>query len=340
MLGRERKGVYILSVLLFLNFYGISFAQDSDVQKNNWLLGVIFKLERMGDNAIADIQRYESEIQRCNATIGKSENIIRLARQQGNAEAERIAGSALSMARQAKLKNEGLKNSAELRKQRAEVALTSVKNKISVNSNTTPVIDAVALNYYGDITILKNNGEQLKLNNTQNSLIENGDVITTSQNSKVELQFLEGRGNIHIGENTKLKFNQQDSTDVIDLIKGKVKLGVQKIDEFEKDLIEAYDRLFEDIQGIDKSLKKIIRRFEVRTPTAVTSVRGTEFLVNHDDMKGTEIIVLEGSVEMKSTVNLKTILINEGQKGVINNEGVLLDPQKIDLSKLGYWWEE
>ena len=101
------------------------------------------------------------------------------------------------------------------------------------------VIDAVALNYYGDITILKNNGEQLKLSDAQNSLLENGDVITTSQNSKVELQFLEGRGNIHIGENTTLKFNKEDSTEVVDLIKGKVKLGVQKIDKFEKDLIES-----------------------------------------------------------------------------------------------------
>jgi len=106
---------------------GSAHAQMTNVERGNWLLGVIFKLERMRDNAIADIQKYESETYKCNATIGKCKNIIRLARQKGNAEAERIAGSALAKARQAKLKNEKLKNSAMLRKKRAEVALAYAK---------------------------------------------------------------------------------------------------------------------------------------------------------------------------------------------------------------------
>lgn len=123
---------YVTSFTLFVTvFFCIvsAHAQTTDVERGNWLLGVTFKLERMRGNAITDIQRYEGEIQRCNTTIGKSKNIIRLARQKGNAEAERIAGSALAKARQAKLKNEELKNSAALRKRRAEVALIYVKTE-------------------------------------------------------------------------------------------------------------------------------------------------------------------------------------------------------------------
>ena len=44
-------------ILFLLISCSISFAQDSDVQKNNLLLNVIFKLEKMIDQAIADIQK-------------------------------------------------------------------------------------------------------------------------------------------------------------------------------------------------------------------------------------------------------------------------------------------
>ncbi len=123
-------GKYVTFLTLFVTILfciGSAQAQMTEVERGNWLLGVIFKLERMRDDATADIQRYEGEIHKCSATIGKCKNIIRLARQKGNAEAERISGSVLAKARQAKQKNEELKNSAALRKKRAEVALAYVK---------------------------------------------------------------------------------------------------------------------------------------------------------------------------------------------------------------------
>lgn len=332
---------------MILSFNNIS-AQEYSYQKNILLLSTILKLEKNITKSVEDIRRYENAILKCERTIAASEKIISLAQEKGNLEAGKVAKDALLKSSEAKEKNIRLLNSAKLKKKQSEVILTSVKNEILVNSKNAPVIDAIALNYYGDITILKNNGEQLKLNDSQNSLLENGDVITTSQNSKVELQFLEGRGNIHIGENTKLKFNQQDSTDIVDLIKGKVKLGVQKIDKFEKDLIEQYEKYKETVTSIPESYEQFVKRwqakmrkkFEVRTPWGGGAVRGTEFLVNNDDKKGTEIIVLEGKVEMKSASGLNTILINAGQKGIINDEGVLSKPVQVDVTKLERWWED
>ena len=123
-------GKYVTFFTLFVSIFfciGSAHAQMTKVERGNWLLGVIFKLERMRDNALADIQRYEGKIHKCNATIGKSEHIIRLAQQKGNVKAEMIAGSALEKATQAKQKNEELKNAAALRKNRAEVALEYAK---------------------------------------------------------------------------------------------------------------------------------------------------------------------------------------------------------------------
>ena len=68
-------------------------------------------------------------------------------------------------------------------------------------------------------------------------------------------------------------------------------------------------------------------------------MRGTEFLVFEDDQTGTEIIVLEGSVEMKGTKGDKTVIVNAGYKGAATKGGILSDPEKIDLSKIERWWE-
>jgi hypothetical protein len=127
MLGGGRRSAYILPVLFLLILHGISFAQGSEVQKSDWLLGVIFKLERMRETAIEDIQKYEGEIQKCDNTISKSENIVRLAQQQGNVKAEEIAREASVKAQEARIKNREKKNSAELNKKRAEIALAYVK---------------------------------------------------------------------------------------------------------------------------------------------------------------------------------------------------------------------
>jgi hypothetical protein len=124
---REFINLVTILVVILLAWTGSACAQRTDLEGEKWLLGVTLKLERMKDATISDIQRYEGEIRKCNATIGKCENIIRLARQKGNAAAEKIAGRALAKARQAKLKNEKLKNSAAVRKKRTATALRYVQ---------------------------------------------------------------------------------------------------------------------------------------------------------------------------------------------------------------------
>lgn len=55
----------VTSFTLFVAVFfciGSAHAQMMEVERGNWLLGVIFKLERMRDNATADIQRYLKSI--------------------------------------------------------------------------------------------------------------------------------------------------------------------------------------------------------------------------------------------------------------------------------------
>ena len=127
MLGGGRRSAYILPVLFLLILHGISFAQGPEVQKSDWLLGVISKLERMRETAIDDIRRYEAEIQKCDNAISKSENIVRLAREQGNVKVEEIAREALTNAQKARATNAEMKGSVDLNRKKVEIALAYAK---------------------------------------------------------------------------------------------------------------------------------------------------------------------------------------------------------------------
>jgi len=130
IMARGRAGIYVLSVLLLVIFCGISCAKDSDTQKSNQLIGVIAKLEKIRDNAFADIQKCEREIQRSESTIRRSEDIIRQAQQKGTAQAEMIARQALTTAQETKRKNEKLKQEQEWTRARTEEAIKKVNSMI------------------------------------------------------------------------------------------------------------------------------------------------------------------------------------------------------------------
>ena len=335
--------------------------QDSDVQKNNWLLGVIFKLENMRDKAIADIQKYEGEIQKCENTISKSDNIVRLAQQKGNVKAEMIAREASLKAQEAKIKNKEKKNSAEFNKIRAEGTLATVKNELS-NALSHPQahpdeIKSVITNHSGRVEIQKENGEIIDFGKNQIGLLKKGDEIVTYGNSSAELQLLEGRGSLKVGEYSKIKMEADDAgTEVMNMIQGKVNISVEKVENYQKMMEEKIKAYKEDLKtvkdatkqeklnayenylkGLKSRMQNMRKKFDIYTPTVIMSIQGTQFLVYEDEKIGTEMIVLEGSVEMKGTKGDKTIIVNAGYKGTATKGGILSDPEKIDLSKIERW---
>ena len=56
--------------------------------------------------------------------------------------------------------------------------------------------------------------------------------------------------------------------------------------------------------------------------------------------KGTETVVLEGGVELKSKKENRTIVVNEGYRAAVAKDGKLSEPQKIDIANLERWWEK
>ena len=75
-------------------------------------------------------------------------------------------------------------------------------------------------------------------------------------------------------------------------------------------------------------------RFEIRTPSAVAAVRGTEFRLRTDD-SGTQIEVTEGHVEFAHAHGSQTIRAGEGAR-VSNNSAIMATKKLYDAPKRAF----
>ena len=81
-------------------------------------------------------------------------------------------------------------------------------------------------------------------------------------------------------------------------------------------------------------------KFEVRTPTAVTSVRGTDFVVREVPGKPSSVVVLEGTVAFGDAKGTKTVLVGPGMQSYLLPDGTPAEPTAANVKEMRRWWEE
>jgi len=370
-----RKSICIVTtlVVMFLVCTGSVHAQMTDIQGKTRLLGMIFKLENLEERAATDIQRYDSRIIKCGDTIRKCQNIINLAQEKGHTQAEKVAGAALAKAMNAKRINTDLKHAAELRKKRAGIAKATVSKLLKTDVSARPEIKSLITDYSGDVYVWsEKQGKPIKLGEDAVFCLKPGDVILTNGNSSVEMQFLDGRGAVRIGEHSKLSIEENESgSQTINMIKGKIHIAVNKLDEYRK-MFEGKLKSYKELENPSTVkhvlMQEIAEEYEqkkdriekvksgkyhtygvlgplgsaplIRTPCAAIAIRGTKLLVFEDERTGTELIVLEGVVDVKAIKGDEIFSVDAGYKIGVTKDGVISKPEKIDLKKIKKWWEK
>lgn len=185
----------------------------------------------------------------------------------------------------------------------------------------------------GYVEILKANSKKtLVLDGQQSIVLEKGDIITTGANGRIKLHFdFEGGGrDIIVGKFSQLSVEvDKDGSQYPFMKQGQLHFSKGIVD----DALSQMQKEFSNTE-IGQRFKKI----QVRTPSAVTSVRGTTFTLSEDSLKGTELIVLEGSVELTGLKSSKTILVESGYKGIIDLRGEVSEPTRIEISNIEKWW--
>ncbi len=340
-----RKHAISFTLLVAVFFcIGSTHAEMTGIERGGWLLGVIFKLERMRDDAISDIQTYRMEISKSEETMRRARGLMSLARKKGNTRAEMIARDALTQAREAREKNKELLRLAQQRKKKTEFALASVRNLLAKQSSVKAEIRSVVTDYTGRVSILsKRLGETIPLEGGRTGFLEPGDTIITYADSSVEMQFLDGRGTLKLGEYSEVRL-EEDSTgeQLIDMDKGKVYVAIDRIEDYRKMLMEGAKKLGDKYEKSLMNLNKVIEQKlapRVRTQGSMGAVRGTKFVVIEDE-EGTEYLVFEGVVEVKGVQEDHPVKVYAGYRVSVTKNGLISGPEKVDARRIIKWWEK
>ncbi|HCY38219.1 MAG TPA: hypothetical protein DHV24_13895, partial [Candidatus Margulisbacteria bacterium] len=145
------------------------------------------------------------------------------------------------------------------------------------------------LNFEGDVFYSKEEGNKVWNRVTNGTTLETNNVIRTNANSQIEIQFSKDDV-IHLDENTVfvVKEYQHNSKKAAFLLK--------------------VGRIWSAVNPHQKNYS----RFEVHTPVAVASVKGTIYSVAINKDKVTNIEVLEGAVNVMNKNTMQSILVNSG----------------------------
>lgn len=299
-------------------------------------MGMIFKFERQRDDV-------SERIHNADKTILKVQNLISRAQIADNTAAEAIANRALRTAQETK-------RQYELKRVQIEKNIAYVRNRMADKSGIDIKIGGIITQHTGRVqyTSGKPPYETTSLKGDNAGYFEEGDTVSTYGNSSAEIQFLDGRGTLKIGEYSSVKVEKKDaSTEALSLVKGKIHVAVEKAEAFGTWVDEKAQRLSDDPMGFSEAelkegiahLKNYHKKFEVRTPAAVCAVRGTTFTVTTDEAGRTVIEMIEGRVEV---TNLKTSIVSGvkgGEKITIGTDGSsVIEASRIEPSHT--WWEQ
>lgn len=335
-----------IAILFLLTSLGVSFAQTSDP-----LLGETIRLEDVRDQAAEDIGKCDAGVQKCEGTISRSDRLAELARQAGATSEEERARQASSLARDAVRRLLESKRLAVSRRDRVEERLACLaRNEKSLESaSARGDVKSVVVACVGRVSVQTPDGRTMVLGEA--GALVKGDTLVTGVASSAELGLLNGRGSIKVGELSRVKMEEDtEDAQVIGLTRGSINVSIQKTDGYlemlerrikacERDLAaapdEAKEKLLAEYRALQVKWQTWVRRkFEVHYVDAIMTVRGTQFLAHQNERGETEVVVIEGTVELALKNGANNVLINAGCKGIVTKEGVVYGPEKTDVSNL------
>lgn len=298
-------------------------------------IGMIFKFEQQQEVIIEKIRRTDEIITRASSLITRSQAT-------GNSAAEGIAIKAQQKAQENK-------RQLELKKLQIDKNIAYVRNRMADRSGINSKIGGMVTQHSGRVRVISGKPpyEAIPMDDEHPGYFEEGDTLETYGNSRADVQFLDGRGSMTIGEYSRVKMEKKDPfTETLSLAKGEIHTAVDKAEVFEswleKQAAMAIDDpnklLADDFGKIRAKVKKYSKKFEVRTPNVAIAVRGTTFAVNVDDAGATTLELIEGEVAVSNLKTAVMTVLKTGEKITISADGIVhINPLTLPAKP---WWEQ
>jgi len=236
------------------------------------------------------LKQAEDRVRIAKADISAAQSAAMAARRNNNAEAVLIAREAEDVAKdELETAQELLKKATAFLKER-EQALSGLKKALAAAESGAR---GVVIPESGKVRRFA--AEGTPINDFSQPLLP-GERINTGSRGQARLVVSKGDAEIVLQESTMMKILKDD------------------LAGFEAELIDG-------ICYINARIKRWSeKRLTVRTPSAVTSVRGTEFIVKISGSK-TFIQVIKGSVVVTSAKRKEALIMETGESAMITPEG-------------------
>lgn len=325
---------------------------------NPAIAGMLAKKRSLERILTENIQKYDQLIQKCDERIASSTSIIYKAQKAGNIEAEAVALQALNKTQKAKKSYLEQKHKDEQQLRQVKEAVKKLSGSL-MNGSVPADMRGVVSKFSGEVSLLRANSGPKATSLTKSPVpnvgyIAPGDEIQTGNSSKVELQILSGRGAMTMGENSKLKVEEDNGdAEVVRTLEGKFHFLVDKAEKFQADmetvmaalketLVQVSDDSKDTYERLIKAMRaKAQKKFQTRTrANVVMTVRGTEFVVNEKQDGSCEIVVIDGKVDVTEPDGKKSVMVETGQAVLIASDGKLSGVRQLDTAAISRWWEE
>lgn len=207
------------------------------------------------------------------------------------------------------------------------------KWKASVNFNCK------ITSFKGDVSVVKADGKFIKLTPDQTVDLAPGDWLATGADGRVKLHygFENGGEDITLGQKSVINIvTDEYGTHIPSILRGNIyvtnNIVTERIAEIKEDVTTELIKRKNIIQ------KKIN---PIRIPGGTCSIRGTEFTVEVDSTKSSAIYVFDGIVEITDNEQVYKLILTGGQKGKVNNAGIMYGSSPIGEEETAIrWWEK
>lgn len=351
-----KRGLFLALFSLILLFWiGPAFAQEFTKGHGLWM-SMYFEIQK-------DKQRLEKRLEELKVQISNNEQIIRKTnallaeiqkakvsgdeKQRLNTfEAERIANTTLKRAKETQEKLQTMRIELKMELERLQSVETKFKDLMTSMDNYSGFVKECS-----GVKIMNLQKKRIEDTCSSYTPLQEGDILTTSSDGRVELKILDGRGNLILGPNSTIVIGKENREEqIIELDKGKAHIQVEKSEEYSnkiKKIIEDYKQDFktikewsnEKIEEIRKNIEKEIKELRIQlckrihpiTCNQIIAVgaRGTEFTTEWDGEHLGKISVFDGEVEVTVIQQNKKFIIPEGYTATINLEDISLRQEKI-----------
>jgi hypothetical protein len=329
-----------LAVFLSGEIYPASQPMRSD---EGFLVVVLLKAQVQRDQAGADLEAVEMELQTNKRMIQDAEERLAIAIETRNRQAGLVPASDLRSARAARRKILRTRTLLEQTRARAEDTYAVVRKMLVSGERPEPDsrILGMVSSHSGSTVILKKDGRKVVLEGEKPGFIEPGDEVSTNGAGRAEVQALDGRGLIQLDGRSRLRIEEDTpQKQALRLIQGRIYSVVDRPEDLER-------KIRDRIEGPDDDLTALLRRYQglagpesaqsreknlqIRLPEALCSVTGARFSIEVKNEGTTEIIAIEGAVDVSDLRGEKHVLVEEGYRVTVTKNGIS-EPLKIPSS--------